>query len=199
MTDATRRGAPKCDGIYLKGYLEGQKLDYAVDTGAATTIVSAALYKRIPEERRPELRPTRSLNVADGRPLELLGRGIFNMQLGPLHLKQDLTVAHISDEVLLGADIIQNGNKGPADLILSEERMILQGESIPLQLFGSPGKTRKAYSADHYIIPPLSEMVIDVYVDRDCHEEQDTPYQRHIKVGYSTLFSQRSRQHHREG
>lgn len=172
-SDATRRGVPKCDGIYIQGFLEGVKLYYAVDTGASTTIVSTSLYKRIPEDHQPELRPARPHTVADGRPLEVLGRGKFNLQLGSLHLDAELTVANISDDVLLGADIIQNGIKGPADLILSEERMVLHETSIPLMLLGIPEKIRKAYAADHYVIPPLTEMILDVYVDRSYHETSD--------------------------
>lgn len=167
--DATRRGVPKCDGIYIRGLVEGVSIYYAVDTGAATTIVSTDLYNRIPKEQRPELSPSRPLNVADGRPLETLGRGIFNMQIGPLEYRGDMTVAGISDDVLLGRDFIQNGSKGPADLILSKGQMVLNGVSIPL-LVGSQGKIKKAYAADHYVIPPLSEMTLDENVDSDPSE-----------------------------
>ena len=82
-------------------------------------------------------------------------------------------MADISDDVLLGADVIQYGSKGPADLILSEERMVLHDVSVPLLLFGIPDKTRKAYAADHYVVPSMSEMVVDVYVDRDKYEAAD--------------------------
>lgn len=145
--EVTRRGVPTCSGTYIQGILEGVKMLYAVDTGAARTIVSSTLYRRIPKGRRPELRPTRPLHVADGRPMEVLGSGTFELQLGTLRMKAELTVASISDEVLLGADIIQNGSEGPADLLLSEERMILHGVSIPLMLYGAPERTRKAYAA----------------------------------------------------
>ena len=172
-TDAARRGVPKCDGIYIEGSVEGVNLYYAVDTGASTTILSASVYNRIPKGKRPNLNPTRPLNVADGRPLGILGRGEFDMRIGPLRIKSEMTVANISDDALLGADVIQNGSKGPADLLLSEQRMVLNGASIPLMLFGIPDKTRKAYAADHYIVPPMCEMVLDVYVDRGENEQGD--------------------------
>ena len=40
-------------------------------------------------------------------------------------------------------------------------------------LFGTTDSTRKAYAADHYVVPAMNEMVLDVYVDRDCGEEKD--------------------------
>ena len=95
------------------------------------------------------------------------------MQLGPLKVQSELIVAGIADDVLLGADIIQNGSQGPADLILSEECMVLNGASIRLLLFGIPDQARKAYAADHYVVPPMSEMVLDVYVDRNDTDDAD--------------------------
>lgn len=85
-----------------------------------------------------------------------------------------MTVGDISDDVLLGADIIQNGQQRPADLLLSEELMILRETPIPLLLFGTPGKTRQARAADHYIIPPMCEMILGVYVDRDGDDPADS-------------------------
>lgn len=105
--------------------------------------------------------------------MKCLGQGKFEFQLGPLKIVRSATVAAITDDVLLGADILLKDAAGPADIILSEERMSLLGKSIPLLLFGVPGKVRKAYAADHFVIPGMSEAVIDVYVDRDSRESND--------------------------
>lgn len=48
--------------------------------------------------------------------------------------------------------------QGPADLILSEKCMVLQGTSIPQILLGTPEKIRKTYAADHYVTQLLTEM-----------------------------------------
>ena len=52
------------------------------------------------------------------------------------------------------------------DLLLSENRMVLGNTSIPVQQVGLPKKDRYAWVADHYIIPGMSQMVIEVFVDR---------------------------------
>ncbi len=152
-TDTTRSSTLRRNGIYIQGAVEGVDVNFAVDTGATTTIISASLYNRIPTERRPRLKPTRPLNVADGKPLETLGHGTFSVKLGPLQLHRKMTVANIPGDVLLGVDVIQNGSRGPADIIYSERRMVLHGVSIPL-LFGRPETTQKAYGEDHYCTIP---------------------------------------------
>ena len=57
---ATRRGLPRCDGIYIQGFVQGDKLFFAVDTGASVTIVSMSLFRRIPKGLRPKLTPTKT-------------------------------------------------------------------------------------------------------------------------------------------
>ena len=51
--------------------------------------------------------------------------------------------------------------------------MVLKEETIPLLLFGTKESIRKTYPADHYVVPAMSEMVLDVFVDRDCGEERN--------------------------
>lgn len=97
---------------------------YCLDTGASTTIVSTNLYHKIPEEMRPSLQPARKFIAADGRPLQCLGQGMFDLLIGDLRINRQLTVGAITDDVMLGTDIIQCDPQGPADLLLSEQRMV---------------------------------------------------------------------------
>ena len=83
------------------------------DTGASTTLVSTALYHRIPEKERPEIGPARNMTAADGSPLEVLGRAKFDLELGTLQLRREFTIAGITDDILLGADVLQNHPDGP--------------------------------------------------------------------------------------
>ena len=145
-----------------------------MDTGASTTLVSTALYHRIPEKECPEIGPAHNVTAADGSPLEVLGRAKFDLELGTLRLRREFTIAGITDDLLLGADVLQNHPDGPADLLLSEQRMVLHGESIPLLMIGAPHRVRKAWACHCFVIPPLSEMIVDVYVDRSSDDTGDT-------------------------
>ena len=149
--------------------MQGVQVTFTVDTGATTTILSNKIYKKIPEDQRPRIKKDTTnfhdLVGAGGNSLNFQGRGTFEIHLGPLRLEKELSVAEISDEVLLGADILQHDEDGPVDLILSQSLMICRGISIPVQQVGTRPKIRHARVADHYIIPGMSQMNVDVFVD----------------------------------
>ncbi|KAH3706540.1 hypothetical protein DPMN_065927 [Dreissena polymorpha] len=79
---------------------------------------------------------------------------------------KELIVAEIEDDVLLGIDILQNDDGGPADILLSKGVIVLKGKNIPCIQIVMKNDVRKVTAADHFIIPPLSEAVIDVFIER---------------------------------
>ena len=175
--EIARRGLPHYAGIYIRGELEGLDVNYTVDTGATTAVVSSRMYEDISEAKRPQLRGRghrRDLVNADGSPIPTLGSGQFHMMLGTLELERELVVADIEDDVLLGADIVLRDKDGPADLILSEGNMVFKGTKIKLEQVPTPQRIRKAYAADHYIVPGMSEAIVDVFVDKEENEQGDT-------------------------
>ena len=106
-------------------------------------------------------------------PWEHFGSAVFQVELGSLVMDKQITVANIQDEVLLGADVIQWDPSGPADILLTQNMMILNNVSIPLQQVGAPSRVRKVRCADHHVVPPLSEMMVDVFVDRGVSDVSD--------------------------
>ena len=66
--------------------------------------------------------------------------------------QKELTVAAITDDVLLGADILHCDPEGAAELLLSKNKKVLKEETIQLLLFGTKNSTRKAYAGDHYVV-----------------------------------------------
>lgn len=164
-----RHRTPHYPGVYIKGSLQGVQTIFTVDTGASRTLVSMKLYESIPSDRRPILEAKKCAKLVvgvDGKALQLRGMGLFEMCLGPLHIERQLVVADISDEVILGADIIQQDPDGPGDLLLSQDKLLLKGASIPLKQVGLPPRIRRACVADHNVIPGISEILVDVHVNR---------------------------------
>jgi hypothetical protein len=51
------------------------------------------------------LKKSNTLASADGKPLQELGKAIFDIQLGDLNFDIELIVADIEDEALLGLDV----------------------------------------------------------------------------------------------
>jgi len=173
--DSARRVLPEYDGIYTVGAVEGIQVKFTIATGATTTLLSSALYNRIPEEVRPSLVPCRRYSkAANGLPINNVGQAMVTIQLGPLTLTKLVVVADIENEALLGSDILLFDEEGPANLLLSEYRIVLRGVSIPVQLGAKTSPVRQVGAADHSIIPQMSETVLDIFVDGSRNDSGDT-------------------------
>lgn len=98
----------------------------------------------------------------------------FTLNLGSLCLERPLIVADITDDVLLGADIMMEDEK--ADILLSRGIMLMKGIEIPLKQKVVTGIVRKVHLADNYTIPAMSEMIADVFVDRQDNENLQTSW-----------------------
>ena len=168
-----RRGVPYISGVYIEGMVQGIEANFTVDTGATITMMSRDVYERIPEPNKPPLNKCSWPATADGRLMKAYCSAVCEIDLGPLMLDKTIAVAELEDEVLLGADVLQFDPGGPADLILSQGVMVLRGKSIPVLPIGSRTMVRKVRSADHYALPPMTEM-IDVFVDRQEDMALDT-------------------------
>ena len=118
--------------------------------------------------RRPKLSGSSSLSGASGEKLRSLGRGNFHIKLGSLQIDRSFEVAQIEDEALLGIDILQNGKGGAADISLKDGLIHWQGVSIPCVQVGMHKATRTVKVADHYTVPPLTEVILDVFVQPEC-------------------------------
>ena len=84
-----------------------------------------------------------------------------------MKLEEELVVAEIEDEALLGLDILMKGPGGPADIKLSEGIILLNGCTIPCIQNHQPSRLRKVSAADDFQVPARSEVIIDVYVERE--------------------------------
>ncbi len=98
---------------------------------------------------------------------------MFSMQLGSVKLVKELVVAEIQDDCLLGMDILQNDQEGPGDVLLSQGVIKLRGVEIPVVQVGTEIQ-RRVTAADHFVIPGYSECIIDVYIQRQENDDQNT-------------------------
>lgn len=87
--------------------------------------------------------------------------------MGDLCFETELTVANIEDEALLGLDVLMKSKWGPVDLTLRDGIMLLGDHVINCTQIGqTDNHVRKVYVAENSEIPPRSEILIDVFVDR---------------------------------
>ncbi|XP_062574023.1 uncharacterized protein LOC134235877 [Saccostrea cucullata] len=126
-----RRQFLKADGIYVQGTIQGIKVEFTADTGAARTILSDKIFWRLPGNERPELKESSSLVAVNGDPLKVLGKAEFAVQLGNLAFQREIIVAGIEDECLLGMDILLDSQFGPAVINLNDSFISMNGCNIP--------------------------------------------------------------------
>ena len=105
------------------------------------------------------------LTSVTGDTLRERGRGTFNIQLGSLKLVQQIIVANIEDDCLLGLDVLMKSDLGPADIKLKENKVLLNGINIPCTKISTDKVVRTVHAIDDVIIPAQSERIVDVIID----------------------------------
>ena len=132
------------------------------------------MFNKLPKDKRPTLKETTvKISGAGGKILHSKGYGNFNLKIGPLEIQAQMIVANITDEILLGADILMSDTSGKADILLSQGKMILRGKTINLEQRFNPLPVRKVHLADSCVLPAESEVISEVFIDReeDDHEQ----------------------------
>ena len=170
----TGRKVSQYHGVYVEARIEGVNLNFTADTGATRTIISNRIYNLIPENIRPQLtRVSSPLTGAGGNTITEVGKADFTIELGPLSLKREIIVAEIADEGLLGIDILQNEEGGPADILLSKGIIKMQDKIIPCVQIGLPGGIRKVQCEKDCTISGKSETIINVIVSGEETDQKN--------------------------
>jgi hypothetical protein len=69
--DVVGRQAMRSDGVYVDGSIQGIKVTFTADTGAARTVISTKLFRKIPNSKKPR----------SGSEPNLLNRGLSPITL----------------------------------------------------------------------------------------------------------------------
>ena len=157
----------------MAGKLHTVPVEITVDTGCSATLISRHVYRSIPDVHRPLLdKSSKRIQTANGARLECDGVGQFCMELGYVPVEGEYLVADIQDDILLGADILQRDPDGPADLLLSEDKMKFKGRTIPLiQVLNPPYPMRKARAVTDCVLEGCSENLVEVIIDDDKYPD----------------------------
>ena len=177
--DVACRQLPAYHGAYVNGFVQGVDAILNIDTGAVNSIVSHRLFKKISRDHCPKLTKAAQVDTAGGKPLKTYGKAVIEIHMGPLCFEHECTVSDIVDEFLLGEDLMLCDPSVPADIIHSEERMVFCGVSIPLKLV-KPPTIRRATVAESFEVPPMEEVIMDAYLDRE--EQVHVKEERHLLV-----------------
>ena len=141
--------------------IQGVKTFAVVDTAAEVTIISDKLYESL--EEKPKMIKEVVMNTA-GRDLKMKAHMVFpvRLKLGEKVYEEQIYVAPIEDEMLLGIDFLE---KHKADIDICERQLKLDGITLPMQL-SSDGATPKVACVvlnRRTVIAPNSIVVGSVY------------------------------------
>ena len=110
--------------------------------------------------------------------------------LGTVKLENEIVMANLQDECLLGADSVFRLKESPFNLMLCEGRLVWNGVSIPCMQIGrhEPMRVRCAATCT---IPAFSEAILDANVDwSDSESTMYIPGQE-IMIESSPHFEER--------
>ncbi|KAH3712919.1 hypothetical protein DPMN_072679 [Dreissena polymorpha] len=88
-------------------------------------------------------------------------------------MTEEVIVAEIEDDALLGYDILREKQGRPADILLTENKIVLDGSEIPVFQVGRPGRTRQVVVASDMTVPAQAESVVKVFVERFETDDND--------------------------
>lgn len=149
---------------FLKAQTCGRDSELLVDTGAAVTIISSALFSQLPAESRPEVKaPCKStkLQTANNELLDVEGVATIDIMIGGQHFRWDAFVAPISDEGILGYDFLYH-----YDCILEARRGMQIAENwVDWTVKGAPPRAIKIALKQNITIPACSEWVAECIAD----------------------------------
>ena len=169
-----RLGRHQIQGMsaFLQVQMCGEHSELLVDTGAAVTIISSALFSQIPAEKRPQLKPpckSTKLETASKELIDIDGIVTVEIVIGGQPFKWDAIVAPISDQGILGYDFLYH-----YDCILQARHGIrIAGNWVPWTVKGSPPCAIKIALKQNTTIPACSEWIAEGVADR---HELDSEY-----------------------
>ena len=104
----TLRGSGDQLGLYISSKVEGVDVRFLVDTGSNITILSPAVIERISAPRRPVLEDVENrMIMADGSAKPFHGKGTFELEIEGRRVLQEVWVADIELEGILGMDFVR--------------------------------------------------------------------------------------------
>ena len=151
VTEAAKE-IPTVTGVYVLGSVNMLDAVYTVDTGASCSIISVKLFNKLPHSHQPQLESTTvKLSGAGGKRLQCMGRGRFDLVIGSLELQTMMIVADITDDILLGADVLLDDITGGLTYYSARGRWLFKGRLFPW----SSGLTRYLFERSNLLTPTL--------------------------------------------
>ena len=139
------------NGLYVTGEVAGLGIDWLIDTGCTTTIMSSKTYKMIDRDRRPELvNYGNRLRAANGQCIPVLGAAMMTIKLDSVDITHEVVVADLTSPGIIGMDFLRSC-KGSINL--GTDSMNIEGVSVNTYGKLSDKRCHRVTLADTVTIP----------------------------------------------
>ena len=150
------------NSLTVAGTVNGAACEITVDTGSNISIVRPDILSGVDQDL---IEPVNScLRTVTGERAPIHGKGQLQLGIGSLLVPQELWVADIHDDCILGLDFLQSHK---CLVNLKDGALTIGGEEIPLKKQPATAEPTccKVVLAEHVQLPPRSEMVIPVKME----------------------------------
>lgn len=155
------------NGFYISGFLNGLPIDFLIDSGSTSTIISSKNYEFLPDDSKPELaRSDLVLKGVNGVQLQTLGMVTFEITFKDQKKNQTAIICDIEQPAILGQDfLIKN-----VDRIDYRKMEIKVGNnSLPCWVKGEAEAVCAVHVAEFTTIPPLTGKLVQVSIPNSDH------------------------------
>ncbi len=145
-------------GFYASGRAEDQRVDWLVDTGCSTTILSSRIFNAIPSSDKPIVQQyNKTLLSADDSPIAVTGRALVNITIGNKTNRHQCIIADVANDGLLGLDFLKEHGM---ILDFANGKITCQGEVIVARSREGINRVCRVTVADTVTIPPSARAII---------------------------------------
>lgn len=145
----------------MAGTINGASCEITLDTGSNISIVRPDILKDVSSDL---LQPVHSyIRTVTGEQAPIHGKGQLQLGIGPLVIPQELWVADIQDQCILGLDFLYpNG----CQVNLRDQLLTIGEHQIPLKRSSIvTDQVCKAVLVRKVCLPPLAETIVPVRVE----------------------------------
>lgn len=150
------------NGFYTVGEIINIPVEFLIDTGSTTTLISCRIFDKIPENQKPDLVKTQ-LNIRDvnGNSIVTYGQSTMQISFGKVVFPHAVIVCDITPDAIIGQDFLLKYVTR-----IDYQRMILQTELAAIQCWiaGEAQMVCRVEVQEEVVVPANSRMFIPVHI-----------------------------------
>ena len=158
----------KSRDLYLPGFIDGTRVMWLIDTGAARSILSFKIYNSLPASVKFSLNSANSaIALADGQQAKTHALGHVAVRLGTKEFLMHVIVAEVEDEGILGMDFLSQVD---SHIDTVKNQVSINGEVFDCSDFKNQPLSSRCVVRRSTVIEPNTEVIVPVTVHkRSCN------------------------------